>query len=160
MANISKDGVAPVVGQPAPEFALTDVHGGQISKSDCLGQRALIVFFPFAFTGICSNELTELRDARERFAEQNVRVLAISCDPIPALKKWDQELDFGFDLLSDFWPHGEVSRAYGVFDDKVGRAGRGSFLLDEVGILRWSVVNEPGEARPLEAYFSAVSQLR
>lgn len=154
------DGAAPVVGERAPSFELADVHGGRVSLANFHGERLLVVFFPFAFTGICSNELVALRDAREQFSAQDVTVLAISCDPVPALKTWDQELDFGFDLLSDFWPHGQAASAYGVFDEQAGRAGRGSFLIDETGVLRWKVLNEPGVARPIESYFEAISQLK
>ena len=153
------DGATPVLGSPAPDFNVPDVHGARVSPSDLRGQAVLIVFYPFAFTGICSNELADLRENREFFDSAQVRVLAVSCDPLPALKTWDEAENFGFDLLSDFWPHGQMAQSYGVFDERAGRAQRGSFLLDAQGIVRWSVVNEPGEARPMSAYVEAINAL-
>lgn len=154
-----KDGATPALGSPAPEFVLPDVHGASVGTADVRGAPALVVFFPFAFTGICSNELSELRDNLSHFEAAGVRVIAVSCDPIPALKAWDERENFGFDLLSDFWPHGEVAQAFGVFDEAAGRAQRGSFLLDAQGVLRWSVVNEPGQARPIADYLEAITTL-
>jgi len=153
------DGVPPTLGAPAPEFVLPNVHGTPVGSADLKGKPALIVFYPFAFTGICSNELYALRDNLSDFNDAGVRILAASCDPLPSLKVWDETEDFGFDLLSDFWPHGEVAQAFGVFDAKAGRAQRGTFLLDAEGIVRWSVINEPGQARDLSAYKEAISHL-
>jgi len=154
-----KDGAAPVLGDTAPDFVLPNVHGGKVRLSELRGGRVLVVFYPFAFTGICSNELVTLRDNRAKLESAGVQVLAVSCDPVPALKTWDEDLKFGFELLSDFWPHGAVAQEYGVFDSDAGRAQRGSFLIDESGVLRWSVVNEPGRERPFDGYMSAISNL-
>lgn len=153
------DGAPPVLGSPAPEFALPNVHGATVRLSDLRGKRVLVVFYPFAFTGICSNELADLRASLGEFQAAGVEVLAVSCDPVPALKIWDEEQNFGFELLSDFWPHGATAQDYGVFDAKSGRAIRGSFLIDEQGTLRWLVVNEPGEPRPIAGYFDAITAL-
>lgn len=154
-----KDGATPALGSLAPDFVLSDVHGTRLSRGDLRGSPALLVFYPFAFTGICSNELSELRENLPQFEAAGVRVVAVSCDPVPALKAWDADQDFGFDLLSDFWPHGEVAQAFGVFDSAAGRAHRGSFLLDGEGVVRWSVVNEPGQARPMADYLEAITAL-
>lgn len=154
-----KDGATPALGSLAPDFVLSDVHGSRLSRGDLRGSPALLVFYPFAFTGICSNELSELRENLPQFEAAGVRVVAVSCDPVPALKAWDADQAFGFDLLSDFWPHGEVAQAFGVFDSVAGRAHRGSFLLDGEGVVRWSVVNEPGQARPMADYLEAITAL-
>ncbi len=147
------------VGAPAPEFTLTDTHGTPVSLAGLRGTSVAVVFVPFAFSGTCTGELCELRDNLAAFESAGVRLLVVSCDPMFTLRAWAEKEGYGFDLLSDFWPHGEVARAYGVFDEASGHALRGSFLIDADGILRWSVVNPRGEARPLRAYREALAAL-
>lgn len=152
--------MAVEVGGPAPDFALKDHSGATVRLSDYRGGRAVaLVFYPFAFSGICTGELCEIRDNPGVFADRNVQVLAISCDPMHSLRAYAQAQGYQFPLLSDFWPHGEVSTRYGVFLEQAGMATRGTFLIDADGVLRWSVVNSPGEARPLVAYREAVAAL-
>ena len=119
----------------------------------------LVVFFPHAFTPTCTGELAAIRDDLGELHRGEVVVLGVSCDPGPALKVFAEQQQVGFDLLSDFWPHGQVSRSYGVFLESRGFATRASFLLDEHGIVRWSVVNGPGEARDTTAYAAALAAL-
>ena len=153
-------GERPEVGSTAPGFTLPDQHGASITLSSLKGERAaLLVFYPFAFSGLCTGELTALRDNVESFQNDTVQLLAVSCDPVFSLRAWSDQQGFTFPLLSDFWPHGQVSRAFGVFDEQLGRAGRGTFLVDRAGVVRWSVVNHPGEARDVDAYRAAVAAL-
>lgn len=147
----------PQVGEPAPDFTLQDVHGTPVTLSDLRGTPVLVVFFPFAFSGICTGEMCEIRDNLEDFEDAGVRVLAISCDPVYSLRAWSEQEGYDFDLLSDFWPHGEVARAYGVLDESRGLAIRGSFLVDEDGVIRWSIVNAPGEKRAFSGYHQALT---
>jgi peroxiredoxin (alkyl hydroperoxide reductase subunit C) len=156
--QVTESGVR--VGQEAPDFSLQDHEGQPVRLSDFRGAaNVLVVFYPFAFSGICSGELSELRDNRAAFGADKVQVLAVSCDPMFSLRAWAEQEGYGFPLLSDFWPHGEVARAYGVFDSDRGMAVRGSFLVDTEGVLRWSVVNAPGEARDLSAYRDAIAAI-
>ncbi|TRW46867.1 peroxiredoxin [Georgenia yuyongxinii] len=148
-----------VVGQPAPDFELPDTHGTPVRLSGLRGAPVALVFFPFVFSGICTSELCELRDHLADFAARGVRLLAISTDAMFAQRAWAEAEGFGFDLLSDFWPHGAVSRAYGVLDEANGHALRGSVLLDADGVVRWSVVNPRGQARELAAYRAALAGL-
>ena len=152
------DGV-PGPGDVAPDLTLRDTHGTPVTLSALRGSPVALVFFPFAFSGTCSAELCELRDNLTAFDEAGVRLLGISCDPSPALRAWSEQEGFGFDLLSDFWPHGEVSRSYGVFLPGPGMSSRGSFLVDADGVVRWSLVHGPGEARALDAYRTALAAL-
>jgi peroxiredoxin len=148
------------VGDVAPEFTLRDQHGADVTLSSFRGQQAvLVVFYPFAFSGICTGELCEIRDDLGAFQNDAVQVLAVSCDPVYALRAWAENQGFEFPLLSDFWPHGAVASAYGVFDAERGMAVRGSFLVDVDGVVRWSVVNGPGQARDLTAYREALAAL-
>ena len=130
-------GAAPQPGDLAPDFTLPDVHDTPVTLSELRGGPVAVVFFPFAFSGICSSELCELRDNLEDFEAAGVRLLAVSCDPMFALRAWGEREGFGLDLLSDFWPHGAAARAYGVFAEENGAAVRGSFLVDADGVVRW-----------------------
>ena len=151
------DAAAARVGGRAPDVTLPDTHGTPVRLADLTA--VLVVFVPFAFTAVCGGELRALRDARGEFDGVGVRVVAISCDPPPTLRAWSEQERFGFDLLSDFWPHGAAARAFGVFDDGAGFAQRGSFLLDAAGIVRWTVLSPPGQARSLDAYRAALAAL-
>ena len=150
---------APAPGSSAPDLTLPDTHGTPVTLSELRGTPVALVFLPFAFSGICTGELCELRDNIAAFDEAGVRLLVVSCDPMFALRAWAEQEGYTFDLLSDFWPHGAVSRAYGVFDEASGHALRGSFLIDADGVVRWSVVNPRGQARPLAAYREALAAL-
>ena len=147
------------VGDPAPDFTLSDTQGAPVHLADLRGKPALLVFYPFAFSGTCTGELCELRDNIARFETAGVTLLGISCDPMFTLRAFREQEGYGFELLSDFWPHGEVASRYGVFDDARGLAVRGSFLLDADGVVRWTVVNQPGERRDLEGYLEALARL-
>ncbi len=147
-----------VVGQDAPDFSLPNQNGEQVRLSSFRGTKnVLIVFYPFAFSGICTGELCAIRDDIAAFQNDDVQVLAVSCDPKYTLRAWADDQGYTFPLLSDFWPHGAVARQYGVFLPDAGMATRGSFLVDRDGVLRWAVVNGPGEARDLGAYRTALA---
>ena len=152
--------MSPEVGDPAPDFRLRDEHGQEIALSDLRAEKpVVVVFYPFAFSGTCTGELCELRDNIQDFDAEGVQVLAVSTDPVFTLRAWAEQQKYPFPLLSDFWPHGDAARAYGCFNDALGCALRGSFLIDRDGVLRWSVVNGMGEARPLASYHEAMAAL-
>ena len=148
------------IGAPARDFALSNQHGETVRLSDFRGQKnVVVVFYPFAFTGICTGELCTLRDEGSDFVAPGVETLAISCDPVSALKVFGQQNNIEYSLLSDFYPHGAVAQEYGVFLADKGFATRGTFIIDREGILRWSVINGPGEARSTDAYREALAAL-
>jgi peroxiredoxin len=149
----------PQPGDVAPDLELVDTHGTPVSLSGLRGTPVVLVFIPFAFSGTCRGELCEIRDNIAAFDGAGVRVLAISCDSTFTLRAWKEQESYVFDLLSDFWPHGEAARAYGVFDEAHGRPLRGSFLVDADGVVRWSVVNPAGQARDRGAYRAAIAAL-
>lgn len=148
------------VGQAAPNFTLRDHHGEEVRLGGFRGvSPVLVVFYPFAFTGVCTGELAALRDGHQALAEHGAEVLAVSCDSMFALRVFAENERLPFRLLSDFWPHGEVARAYGVFDEERGCAVRGTFLIDASGVVRWQVVNPLPEARDLDDYLAALRSL-
>ncbi|MFW7415746.1 peroxiredoxin [Demequina sp. SO4-18] len=151
---------SPLVGTEAPDFTLTDQHGRRVSLSDHRGNAVLLVFVPFAFSDVCTNELVDLRDAPDLAEGRDLEVVVVSCDSIYTLKAWADAHHYTPPLLSDFWPHGEASRAYGVFNDTKGLATRGTFLIDASGTVAWSVVNSTGEARDVDDYRVAIADLK
>ena len=152
--------MAPEVGTEAPDFTLKDQNNQQITLSSFRGERnVLVVFYPFAFSGVCTGELCAVRDDLSNFQNDNVQILAVSVDHVFALKAWAEDQGYEFPLLSDFWPHGEVAKRYGVFNEDRGMAVRGTFLVDKGGILRFTEVNQPGEPRDQESWKKALAAL-
>ncbi|EFE69757.1 MULTISPECIES: peroxiredoxin [Streptomyces] len=148
------------VGDKAPDFELKDNHGATVRLSDFRGHKnVVLVFYPFAFTGVCTGELCELRDNLPRFADRDTQLLAVSNDSIHTLRVFGEQEGLEYPLLSDFWPHGDVSRAYGVFDEGKGCAVRGTFVIDKEGLVRWTIVNGLPDARDLDEYVKALDML-
>lgn len=148
------------IGSPAPDFELSDQHGVKVSLSSFRDKKNVIVlFYPFAFTGTCTGELCEIRDDISKFQSDGVQLLAISCDTIATQRAFAEAQGYQFPVLSDFWPHGEVAKSYGVFNEKRGCAIRGTFIIDKSGILRWQIVNGMGDARSIIEYKTALSAL-
>ena len=148
------------IGSSAPDFKLKNQHGEEISLTMFKGKKNVVVlFYPFAFSGICTGELCGLRDDLASFQNDNVELLSISCDPMYSLKAYAEKEGYKFSLLADFWPHGEVAKKYGVFNEERGCAIRGTFIIDKSGVLRWSVINSIGDARNLVDYKEALAKL-
>ena len=104
------------------------------------------MFFPLAFTGICQGELDEIRDHLPVYDNDDTATLAISVGPPPTHKVWATQSGFTFPVLSDFWPHGAVAQAYGVFNDDAGFANRGTFVVDRSGVIRFAEMQGAGRA--------------
>ncbi|MDJ0357069.1 peroxiredoxin [Paenarthrobacter sp. PH39-S1] len=149
----------PVVGEAAPDFDLPNQFGERISLASLRGGNVVVVFYPFAFSGICTGEMCTLRDNLGEFATAKARVLAVSVDSKYTLRAYAEAEGLDFDLLADFWPHGEMARRYGVFDDERGMAGRGTFVIDAAGILRDAFSTPTGQARSLDRYRQALVKL-
>ncbi|MBV2353778.1 peroxiredoxin [Streptomyces sp. J2-1] len=148
------------VGDKAPDFELKDNHGRTVKLSDFRGEKnVVLLFYPFAFTGVCTGELCELRDNLPQFADRDTQLLAVSNDSIHTLRVFGEQEGLEYPLLSDFWPHGDVSRAYGVFDEDKGCALRGTFVIDKEGVVRWTVLNGLPDARDLGEYVKALDTL-
>ncbi len=148
------------VGQLAPDFTLTSQYGQPVTLSEFRGSKnVVLMFYPAAFTGICTSELCALRDRAPEFDTDDVVVLGVSTDRVPTLKVYAAQEGIEYPLLSDFWPHGEVAQAYGVFLDTTGIATRGTFVIDKAGVVRWGVVNHPGVARNIDDIAAAVADL-
>ena len=148
------------VGQAAPDFRLKDQHGKDVSLSDYKGiKNVVVVFYPFAFSGICTGELCEIRDNLGAFESDDVQVLALSCDHMFTQRAWSDAEGYFFPVLSDFWPHGATARAYGVFEESGGFSKRGTFLIDTDGVVRWTLVNGLSQKRDFGGYHAALKEL-
>jgi peroxiredoxin len=148
------------VGAEAPDFALNDQNNQEVRLSDFRGKKhVLLVFYPLAFTGTCQGELCQMRDNIGDFQSDDVQVLTVSVDSPYSHKVWAEREGFDFPLLADFWPHGAVAQAYGVFNSERGFANRGTFLIDRGGVVRFVEVNGPRAPRNQEAWRTALAAL-
>jgi mycoredoxin-dependent peroxiredoxin len=142
-----------ICGGPAPDFTLRDQFGQDVTLSAFRGRKAVaLMFFPFAFSGVCTGEMSGVRDRLAEFMTFETEVLAISCDPVYALRSFADGDGLNFPLLSDFWPHGEVAQAYEVFDSERGMPRRSSYVIDREGLIRWSVHNAMPRGRDLDEH--------
>ncbi|MGV0814567.1 peroxiredoxin [Mycolicibacterium boenickei] len=149
------------VGAPAPDFTLRDQNGRPITLSSYRGGKdVLLVFFPLAFTGVCEGELGEIRDKLPLYENDDTATLAISVGPPPTHRIWSIESGFTFPVLSDFWPHGAVSQAYGVFNSDAGYPNRGTFVVDRTGQIRFAEMMEPGQVRDQAVWRNALEALK
>jgi peroxiredoxin len=152
--------VSVEIGDAAPDFTLKDQHNGEVNLASFHGRQAVVlIFYPATFTGVCQGELAAVQEDLATLQNDDVQVMAVSVDSPFASKVWAQQQGFSFPILSDFWPHGGVAQAYGVFNDVVGRAMRGTFVIDREGIVRWKVVNAIPDARDHGEYAKALAAL-
>ena len=148
------------IGGPAPDFTLRDQFGQHISLASFRGSKAVAIFFyPFAFSGICTGEMSGIRDRLAEFMTFDTEVLAISCDPVYSLRAFADSDGLNFSLLSDFWPHGAVASAYDVFNEQAGCARRSSYVIDKEGLVRWSVHNAMPDGRDLGEHLRQLQAL-
>ena len=148
------------LGGPAPDFTLRDQFGQDVTLSSYRGKKAVaILFYPYAFSGVCTGEMAGVRDRLAEFLTFDTEVLAISCDAVYSLRAFADQDGLNFPLLSDFWPHGEVARAFGVFDEAKGVSRRSSYVIDKEGLVRWSVHNELPDGRDLDEHLRQLTTL-
>lgn len=148
------------IGKPAPDFNLPDTENNRRSLADVKGEKTLLVFIPFPFTGICQAELCQIRDDLGSLENLGAKVAVITCAARNINDKWAKEQGFSFPILSDYWPHGAAAQAYGSFNEQVGAAWRHTFVLDKDGVVRAIVkTDELGKAREYEEYKKALAAI-
>jgi glutaredoxin-dependent peroxiredoxin len=138
-------------GQQATDFSLYDSDKQKITLSEYKGQPVLILFFPLAFTSTCTKELCSVRDDLQWYNDLQVKVLAISVDSLHTLKKYKEEQNLNFTLLSDF--NKEISRAYDSLYENFGYGMKGvtkrsAFVIDREGIVQYAEVLEDASRVP------------
>jgi len=147
------------LGGAAPDFTLRDQFGADVTLSSYRGTKAVAIFFyPYAFSGVCTGEMAGIRDRLAEFMTFDTEVLAVSCDPMFSLRAFADQDGLNFPLLSDFWPHGEVARAYDVFDEAAGCPRRSSYIVDKEGLVSWAVHNAMPEGRDLDEHLAQLTQ--
>jgi peroxiredoxin len=148
------------IGTQAPDFTLYDQNKSAVSLSDLAGNKSLIVFIPFPFTGHCDNEGCAIRDGLGGLESIDAKVVVITDHAVPVNAKWAADNAFDFPVLSDFWPHGNATRAYGAFNDTLGAANRVTYVIDAEGIIRDVVATESlSIPREYELYGKALATL-
>lgn len=145
-------------GDKAPDFEVLNERGESVRLSDFRKGNVLLVFYAADFSDTCSDEMACLRDDLEKFTDRDTQVVAISCDGKHSHRAFKDMYGIDFPLLSDFWPHGEVARRYGVFDDVKGQAMRGTFLIDKDGIVLDSLTHE-SEGRTEDEFLGMLKSL-
>ncbi len=148
------------IGAMAPDFTLRDQFGQDVTLSSFRGTKAVaILFFPYAFSGVCTGEMSGIRDRLDEFLTFDTEVVGISCDPVYALRAFADTDGLNFPLLSDFWPHGAVASAYDVFNEAKGAARRSSYIIGREGLIRWSVHNAGPDGRDLDEHIRQLQAL-
>jgi peroxiredoxin len=149
----------PLVGDFAPDFTLPDQDKEPVTLSDLRGSPAMLVFFPGAFSSTCTRELCEIRDDFAAYEQRGVTVLGISVDSTHALRAWKQAQGYPNRFLSERWPVGVVAKLYGVWNEEVGQADRGTFILDAAGVVRYAVYSASNQTRDESSYVRALEAM-
>jgi peroxiredoxin (alkyl hydroperoxide reductase subunit C) len=145
-------------GERAPDFALRDQDGEEVSLSDYRGRKVLLVFYPFDFSPVCSDQLSLYQEVKPELEDKGLTLLGVSVDSPYAHKAFREKLGIDTTLLSDFEPKGEVARAYGSYIDAVGMANRTLVLVNEDGVVAWSYESPtPGEFPGANLIFDALA---
>ena len=151
--------MAVSVGDVAPQFVLTNQHGEDFDLSEYRGKPVVLVFYPLSFSGTCTGELCDLRDNLNLFTDAKVELVGISVDSKFTQAAFAESQGYDFQLLADFWPHGEVTKTYGAFIDERGHGTRATFVINADGLVVAKFTTSPGEARDIASYRSAIELL-
>jgi len=125
------------VGDRAKNFSLLDQNKKEFTLKEFKDKRVLLSFHPLAWTSVCSEQMKSLEKNKLAFDSLNTVAVGVSIDTVPSKKAWAESLGITKTrLLSDFWPHGKVAKAYGIFLKDDGISGRSNIIVDETGIIR------------------------
>lgn len=145
-------------GEPAPDFTLRDQDGEEVSLAALRGRRVLLVFYPFDFSPVCSDQLSLYQEVKGELEGKGVTLYGVSVDSPYAHKAFQEKLGIDTVLLSDFEPKGEVSRAYGSYLDGPGMSNRTLVLIDAEGKVEWAYESpNPGEFPGANVIFDALA---
>ncbi len=151
------------VGSKAPNFTLRNTEKAEVSLETYKGKNVVLLFFPLAFTGVCTTELCTMRDDIATYSGLNAEVLAVSVDSLFTLEQFKKAENYNFQLLSDF--NKNVSRAYGsLYEDFVldmkGVSKRAAFVIDKEGMIQYAeVLESAGDLPNFEAVKAALAKL-
>ena len=147
-------------GETAPEFVLKDQDGKDVRLSELKGRRVLLSFHPLAWTGLCAKQMQALEENKDMFVSLSTVPLGLSVDTMPSKKAWADHLGIkSLRLLSDFWPHGEVAKAYGIFREKGGTSERASIIVDKNGKIAFVRVHEVSQLPDIAEIMEVLKKL-
>jgi peroxiredoxin len=147
-------------GETAPDFTLKDQYGEDFKLSNYRGKKVLLSFHPLAWTGICTKQMRSLEENYKTFTSLNTVAVGLSVDAVPAKKAWSDNIGLKqLKILSDFWPHGGVAKAYGLFREEGGTSERANVIVDEKGKVAWVKVYEMGQLPPVDEVINTLSKL-
>jgi mycoredoxin-dependent peroxiredoxin len=149
--------MAVEVGQQAPDFTLRDESGEEVALSSLRGRNVVLIFFPAAFSGICTKELHTATDLAEQYGAAGAEVFGVSVDSPYALKAFKRDEGLEARFLSDFHPKGRVAEEYGAYIPEAGVATRATYVIDKDGKVAYKAVNHPGEMRDQDAIIDALA---
>ena len=149
--------MAVEVGSEAPDFTLRDESGKEVALSSLRGRNVVLIFFPAAFSGICTKELHQATELGDRYDAAGAEVFGISVDSPYALKAWKRDEQLNAHLLSDFHPKGAVAETYDAYIPEAGVATRATYVIDKDGKVAHKMVNHPGEMRDQDAILDALA---
>ena len=145
-------------GSPAPEFTLPDQDGTKVSLSDYRGRTVVLVFYPADFSRVCTDQLSVYQEVLPQFEEAGAELVGISVDGAFCHKAFQQHQGLTIPLLADFHPKGEVAKAYGVWSEEYGVAGRALVMVGPEGVVQWSYLSPPLEVPGANLIFDALEQ--
>ena len=140
------------IGEKAPEFTLKNQNKEEIKLTDLKGKKVILSWHPLAYTSVCTDQMRSLQRNFEKIQDKSdTVVIGLSVDPFPAKQKWADILDLrDINIVSDFFPYAEVTKAYGLFNDENGASQRANVIVDEQGKVQWVKVYEPSELPDIE----------
>lgn len=140
------------IGEKAPEFTLKNQNKEDIKLADLKGKKVILSWHPLAYTSVCTDQMRSLQRNFEKIQEKSdTVVIGLSVDPFPAKQKWADILDLrDINIVSDFFPYAEVTKAYGLFNEENGASQRANVIVDEEGKVQWVKVYEPSELPDIE----------
>ncbi|HTY81275.1 MAG TPA: redoxin domain-containing protein [Dehalococcoidales bacterium] len=148
------------ISEKAPDFTLKDQMGNDFTLSKQKGKRVLLSFHPLAWTDVCRNQMLSLEANFQKFAEMYTVPVGISIDSVPSKKAWADDMGLkNLRILADFWPHGAVSKAYGLFRENAGTSMRANVLVDEKGKVTWVKVYDIPQLPDINEVLAAVKKL-
>lgn len=140
------------IGEKAPDFTLKNQNKEDIKLTDLAGKKVILSWHPLAYTSVCTDQMRSLQRNFEKIQEKSdTVVIGLSVDPFPAKQKWADILDLrDINIVSDFFPYAEVTKAYGLFNEENGASQRANVIVDEEGNVKWVKVYEPSELPDIE----------
>jgi peroxiredoxin len=155
------EGNKPITkGETAPDFTLKDQYGKDFKLSANKGKKVLLSFHPLAWTGVCTQQMKSVEANYNKIADLNAVAVGLSVDAVPSKKAWSDNMGLKqLKILADFWPHGGVAKAYGLFREHGGTSERANVIVNEKGKVAWVKVYEISQLPPIDEVIDELKKL-